>query len=222
MRMKSPELRASAVVKCGDKASSIGAFVAQWLAIDPARGVDGQRPPVLLIARSAASPVARALVAMGPELAAAGISVQVIFTSVASDATAQSWSAPGSAIPFARSVRLTRNPRLADAHEQLVLGDGMAWYGDCMRRDPEKRDAFERFHAACDETARMAAQSFQRIWALSAPVSGRAPVLASLDRLPVHGEQAVPVDAASAVVVGDVPALPVVSTRHGVSMSDCC
>ena len=212
MRMGSPVLGAAVIVKCGDKAKTIGEFVSQWLALDQVRLVDGVQPAILLVARSAASPVARALAALGPQLAAADVRVSVIFASVASSASAQSWSAPGSALGFCPDIRWARNPRLSDAHEQLVLGDRTAWYGDCMRRDPEKRDAFERFHAVCPQTAGSAQRSFQRLWALSEPVSGRVPHAHALKL--GGGEQPMSPEAASVAVAGEMLVAPVVSTRH--------
>ncbi len=213
MRMRSPVLSSAVVVKCGDKAKSIGEFVAQWLALDQIRLAVSTAPAALLVARSAASPVARALVAMGPELAAAGVRVSVIFASVASTVATPSWSAPSTALAFRPDIRLARNPRLADAHEQLVLGHCTVWYGDCMRRDPEKRDAFERFHAACPETARVAQRSFHRLWALAEPVGSRFPRPSLVPNI-ANGERPMSPDEAGVTIAGEMLVATVVSTRH--------
>ena len=49
-------------------------------------------------------------------------------------------------------------------HEQLVLGPAASWVGDCMRRDPMKRDAYECYAADCSKTAGWARTSFDRFW----------------------------------------------------------
>jgi hypothetical protein len=68
-------------------------------------------------------------------------------------------------------IRWAQNPRLLDAHEQLVIGANAAWTGDCMRRDPTKRDAFESFNTDCPEAAGWAHVSFERIWQVSSPLA---------------------------------------------------
>ena len=50
-------------------------------------------------------------------------------------------------------IRWAKNPRMLDAHEQLVIGPNSTWMGDCMRRDPTKRDAFQSFNVDCPEAA---------------------------------------------------------------------
>src|SRR6056297_1655096 len=52
------------------------------------------------------------------------------------------------------SLRFALRPSLLDAHEQLVLGPQSAWVGDCMRRDPRERDAYETFGSSDGELAR--------------------------------------------------------------------
>ena len=42
--------------------------------------------------------------------------------------------------------RVLGDPRFGAAHEQLVVGTHV-WTGDCLRRDPNKRDAFEVYHS---------------------------------------------------------------------------
>ena len=68
-------------------------------------------------------------------------------------------------------VRYTDNRQFLDAHEQLVLGVSSSWTGDCMRRDPRKRDAFECHAADNCEAARWATRSFERIWASARPLA---------------------------------------------------
>lgn len=67
--------------------------------------------------------------------------------------------------------------RFASAHEQLVVGGTHVWIGDCMRRDPLKRDAFEMTFGPGAAGSRHAARSFEKMWAASKPLQrsvGRA------------------------------------------------
>jgi hypothetical protein len=158
------------------KADGKAAVFAQFiLAHLPAARSDAgpEARDITLVARSSESPMAQALVLAGDAIAAAGLRVRVIFTAVASDA----WTETGSPIPFARDIRWARNPRFIDAHEQLVLAATTSWIGDCMRRDPGKRDAFEQTKPDCASTAILAASSFERLWRVSEPVAMRVPRL---------------------------------------------
>lgn len=60
--------------------------------------------------------------------------------------------------------------RLLDAHEQMVLGAHSSWTGDCMRRNPRERDAFETFGSNNSELADWAKKSFDRIWQNAVPL----------------------------------------------------
>ena len=68
------------------------------------------------------------------------------------------------------AVRQAENLRLLDAHEQLVLGVKTSWTGDCMRRNPRERDAFEGFAADNPTLADWAAKAFERIWRGARPI----------------------------------------------------
>ena len=70
------------------------------------------------------------------------------------------------------AIRTTQNSRILDAHEQLVLGPASSWTGDCMRRDPRERDAFETFGSNDTELAQWAIKSFERIWVGAQPLKG--------------------------------------------------
>ncbi len=63
-----------------------------------------------------------------------------------------------------------RDPRLLAAHEQLVLAPDRAWIGDCMRREPTKRDTYERFAANAPDVAALATRSFERLWRAAVPM----------------------------------------------------
>jgi hypothetical protein len=163
----------------------------------------------LLIARTVASPVVRAMSAFCDELAARGIRVRAVLASLEAS---QPTDAPPAHWLESSRTRWLRNQRLIDAHEMLVIGDTAAWVGDCMRRDPLKRDAFEFYSPDSAAVGKRATASFERIWALSELVS------------PTHKWRTVATDAAdgqlstsaaTAAAVTDAPAEPLPgATRH--------
>src|SRR5690606_33871630 len=69
--------------------------------------------------------------------------------------------------PF--DVRIVRDPRLRDAHEQLIVGGASVWFGDSLRRDIHRRDLFEQFLADVPEAARAAAHAFEQLWLRTEP-----------------------------------------------------
>jgi len=145
-----------------EKVAKLSAFIAADL---DARTLHGLHAAgcYLLIARSPRSPVAQALRANASQLAATNISVRAIFCE-ASPAEAKSapFGLPG-------ECRIAKDSRLLDAHEQLVLAPDRSWIGDCMRREPTKRDTYERFAENSAEVAAFATRSFERLWRSSSP-----------------------------------------------------
>jgi hypothetical protein len=120
----------------------------------------------LVLARSPMSPVAQALRANAAKLAAANVSIRAIFCEVeliGADAAQTSFALPG-------ECRMARDPRLLAAHEQLVLAPDRAWIGDCMRREPSKRDTYESFAANAPDVATLATRSFERLWRAAVPM----------------------------------------------------
>lgn len=94
------------------------------------------------------------------------------------------------------AIRVGQSSRLLDAHEQLVLGEVSSWTGDCMRRDPMERDAFETFGANNRELASWARKSFAHFWSAAKPISasgsrGKAVYAAGVEHAAV-GEGAKP------------------------------
>ena len=79
---------------------------------------------------------------------------------------------------------MARDPRLLAAHEQLTLTATCTWVGDCMRRDPGKRDALERFAANCTQTGAHAIRSFESLWRATVPVYAMPPITAALAQMP--------------------------------------
>jgi hypothetical protein len=151
--------------KTEDKAAALARFISANL-------VSGS--VITVVARSADSPVAHALVQLGKLLAAREVMVRAIFTTVATNDLG-GWCTDDSALPFKRDVRWARNPRFIEAHEQLVLSTEACWLGDSMRRDPSKRDAFEQTKTNCAATATLAASSFERLSRVSEPMAMRTP-----------------------------------------------
>jgi hypothetical protein len=178
--MRFPHHACMSVTRRGEKELRLGAFLA--------RGLEGMAGPaqgaIAAIARSVQSPVVRSIVARAHQIAAAGGTARLILARP--DGPAQS-GLPAGATPGALAamraagvvceVRLARNPRLIEAHEQLTIGARVAWTGDSMRRDPATSDAYESFVEDCPEIAAAAAATFERLWGDCVPLAGSmAPV----------------------------------------------
>lgn len=174
MRLKS--VPTAIVVKREEKEGQIREFIVRHLAEQAAHAETHASKTFLFIARSPESPAARALLSLGDRIAAAGITIEAIFAML--DRPGSPWTSTEGA-PFSREIRHAANHRLLDAHEQLVMGDCTAWVGDCMRRDPDKRDAYECFGLESFEIARHAELSFRRIWVRAEPVCTRSMLLQS-------------------------------------------
>ncbi len=114
--------------------------------------------PVLLIARSIGSPVSRALLAKAREgiLDRPVLAVLTCFE--------------GEDVPATWIIRRINDARFVEAHEQLVLSATASWIGDCMRRDPSKRDAYENFVEDCPASSDWARRSFNRVWNCCTPI----------------------------------------------------
>jgi hypothetical protein len=146
-----------------EKVARLSAFIAADLDTRTQHGLQAAGC-YLLIARSMGSPVAQALRANANRLAAANVSVRVVFCEVSPvDAKSAAFGFPG-------ECRLAKDVRLLDAHEQLVLAPDRAWIGDCMRREPTKRDTYERFAENSADVAAYAMRSFEHLWRQSTPI----------------------------------------------------
>ena len=213
MLMKSSD-QGSVVVKCEDKKEALREFIVQHLASNVSTAGAGRDQRILLVARSMTSPAAQSLVALGARLAAAGVVVKALFIVNERDPAVRDWAASSADMPFAREVRVARNNRLLDAHEQMVLDASTAWIGDSMRRDPAKRDAYERFSRDCAETARLAALSFHRLWAGAEPLAGVVPSTTLAAPKSAGSDHAVATADMAAAAPADQSDAPTVSTRH--------
>ncbi len=123
----------------------------------------GHGAAVLAVIRSGESPVARALIALRASLASHGAKVRIVFAD--EDAVVDQFMADAAAT----EVRIARNPRLRDAHEQLIVAGTAVWFGDSLRRDVTRRDLFEQFQAAAPEAALAAARAFEHLWSRTEP-----------------------------------------------------
>lgn len=141
-----------------EREARLKAFVARHLETVRAAGGAGDRVTYRLLALSAESPSARALRALAPDLKAAGVAIEAILARRASEA----------ALEMA-DCRFVTDLRLLDAHEQLVLDARTVWVGDCMRRDPDRRDTYEHFSDRCPLTAAHAVRSFAQLWSAAGP-----------------------------------------------------
>ncbi|MGI9407020.1 MAG: hypothetical protein ACR2O4_11680 [Hyphomicrobiaceae bacterium] len=128
-----------------------------------------------LITRSASSPVARALALNFDDLERAGVAIRVIFSTLEPSEDLSAWfegtHRRTETTPLVNAVRWTSNPALIDAHEQLVLGNCLCWFGDAMRRDPATRDALETFNTFCETSANQTMRSFEAMWRVSQPIA---------------------------------------------------
>jgi hypothetical protein len=152
------------VVKREDKETKLKAFISDYLASSSS---DCGSHLWLLVARSPESPVVLALSALAPDICAAGVTVQTLFTQVVVNAPD---SAAFPAVAYPNEVRVIHDVRLLDAHEQLLLDPKTSWVGDSMRREPAKRDAYECYADGCAQTAGWTARAFGRLWDKGEPV----------------------------------------------------
>ncbi|MDX2287655.1 MAG: hypothetical protein NW217_02385 [Hyphomicrobiaceae bacterium] len=156
------------VVKKEEKEGKLSQFIDKHL--DARRAADTREPACfLLVARSAESPVVRALAARSAALEAHGIVVRAVLTLIDQTEFGEPSLPPGRLIAEGM-LRLVADARLYEAHEQLVMDGQTCWIGDCMRREPAKRDSYERFAEGCAETAKLTARAFDRLW--SSGISG--------------------------------------------------
>lgn len=150
-------------------------FVASDMA---GRVADGATHTYTLLARAPDSPVARAVAMLANELASAQMTVRVLLLDL--DTFTDEPGRPSVLEMANAEIRLLSDARFLAAHEQLVLGPQTLWIGDCMRRDPAKRDAFEIFHDANPSAGSHASLSFSRLWAGAQEIRRVRPVAPEL------------------------------------------
>lgn len=157
MRPKTPPFKPFETKE--ERESTIIAFIRE--ALD--ESTSGRDDAIALLARSPSSPVVAALLSLSDELAARRIGAAIVLAGGAAAAEDETWSLSFSA-KFIHEIRLTSHPRVLDGHEQLIVGERSVWYGDCMRRDPLKRDAFAQFLANDPASVRAGRFTFRSLW----------------------------------------------------------
>jgi hypothetical protein len=166
-----------------DKVAKLSAFIGEDLDARAAHGLHVTGGCYLLIARSPESPVAQALRGHAERMGSMGIRVRAIFSDF-------DQANPVDAIaPFATpsECRVARDPRLLAAHEQLTLSPTRTWVGDSMRREPNKRDALERYAPECAQTGAHASRSFESMWRATTPLIAVPAIAAALSQMPEAG-----------------------------------
>jgi hypothetical protein len=170
----------------GEKEARLGAFIAgglQSLAGPAQRNglqlADPAERAILVIARSARSPVVKSIAALACDIAAASCPVRLILAKGEGAALSHGFIAVQTA-GLDCEVRVVRNPQLIEAHEQLVLGARACWTGDTMRRDPATCDAYESFVDDAPALAATARLTFQRLWSDGEPLTALAPIAVAL------------------------------------------
>ena len=206
--------RQSRFVKHAEKQENVSRFAGYFLdRLSVLESPTLEQRTVTLVARSAASPVARSMFGAIADCRALSVRLRIAFCQLDPAELLADWSEltlGDAAAPAMAELRWARRAGLSDAHEQMVLGLGLSWHGDCMRRDPETRDAFETFETFNTEAARRSSAAFGAIWQMSEPVSAIRPL--SRARLAA----ALPHDVlsqAAANIVAPIPGVTV-STRH--------
>jgi hypothetical protein len=164
------------VVRKDEKETKLTDFMQRFLtarraesALDPSSGFDSAT--CFIVARSADSPVAKVLQSLLPEFSAQDIAVKALYALPGDGAFLTETPSPWA--PPRIECRRAGDMRLLEAHEILILGPRTAWVGDCMRREPEKGDAYEFYADDCLEMAAAALRSFHRLWAIAKPLRPR-------------------------------------------------
>jgi hypothetical protein len=176
-----------------EKEAKLKDFIAEDMA---ERKAAGRNAPAVytVIARGTDSPILRALDSLASEISENQISLQILLFD-AELPVDESVQVAGVTLPASAGTRYLHDARFASAHEQLVLGLDRVWIGDCMRRDPAKRDAFELYHDQDATAAGYAAASFSRLWTKA--MSCRRGSSAGIAHLLVAGQTATPGDGRS-------------------------
>ena len=160
--------RQSKFVKSMEKQENSSRFIGYYLdRLSVADEPSLTQRTATLIARSPASPMARALLTVLTECESLAVRVEVLFAKAEPADQMAQWleaAARNDATDPFLLLRKAGHPALIDAHEQMVLGTTFSWQGDCMRRDPETRDAFETFECFNSEAAKRVSRTFQALW----------------------------------------------------------
>jgi hypothetical protein len=170
------------IVRLEDKETKLKSFITKFIETQSAlekesrlatTGQSSNDQVLLLVLRSLDSPVAKAVTTLFQERVL-DMPVRAVIA-IVTRSELDNGVTDASPFTAANTVQLSRDLRLLDVHEQLVLGPAASWVGDCMRRDPRKRDAYECYAVDNRETAQWARISFDRLWQKGEPISVAAP-----------------------------------------------
>lgn len=145
-----------------DKESRLLSFMADALSSSK------EETHITLVARGTDSPVAHALASILTASGNAPRSIRVVLFDI--DTTVEDHAKTSILDIASAEFRVLPDSRFVDAHEQLVIGDVHVWIGDCMRRDPAKRDAFEVYHLNVEAATANTSASFAKLWASAKPL----------------------------------------------------
>ena len=123
---------------------------------------------ITLVARGTDSPVAHALASAMSASGSAPASIRVVLFDI--DTTVEDHAKTSVLDIASAEFRVLPDSRFVDAHEQLVIGSTRVWIGDCMRRDPAKRDAFEVYHLNVTAATANTSASFAKLWSSARPL----------------------------------------------------
>ncbi|HWV82464.1 MAG TPA: hypothetical protein VNZ50_13620 [Hyphomicrobiaceae bacterium] len=167
MQIKVPPGNSDALLEAREQ--RLMAFTADGIERLSEAGTYAGRGTILAVARSVDSPAARALIALRSVLADHRVTVRLVIAE--DDAPLEPFigDSTGQSAGSAFEVRIARDHRLRDAHEQLIVGRASVWFGDSLRRDIHRRDLFEQFLADVPEVARAAAHAFEQLWLRTEP-----------------------------------------------------
>lgn len=158
MRIASPS-RPMMMMSRTDKEARLKDFIGEAIA---SRGENPTSEICLtLFVRNPDSPAARALHAAWSE----GLTENTGILILIGDTNADEPAAPSVLDIATAECRVLADPSFATAHEQLTVGPTHVWIGDCLRRDPAKRDAFELYHPNDPAISVFAIASFDKLWA---------------------------------------------------------
>ncbi|MEJ2117992.1 MAG: hypothetical protein P8Y36_08855 [Alphaproteobacteria bacterium] len=168
----------------------LSAILSTYLHRLETKGGATQERVLTLIARSPASPAARALSVHAKGLEREQISVQIIFAKLApTDLLIELATAlnimPSDGASSASTIRFIKSPGLLNAHEQLVLGVNTCWTGDMLRRSEEQRNGLDILEEEDPGSVRLAQFAFNAIWDIARPAPSRAFVIRRTTPMPV-------------------------------------
>lgn len=137
---------------------------------------DPKERSLTLILRSAASGPAQALLGMADEIRESGVMPKIILAKLDPCEDLVQLAALMAEIYGSSSsgaIRWAKNPKLLDAHEQVILGTSQCWSGDAMGRDPSRRNSLSLFADDAPDMVHLAELGFTALWHAAEPVSER-------------------------------------------------